>query len=100
MAHPLRDGVVVKAAVALIAPLGIVRLAGSCRFLLLDVRFTVAVEEVAARVTVHVPEAPGTTLLGAQVRVERIGAAAVSDSAKVLDVPLREAVMEIGRAHV
>ena len=80
MVHPLRVGVVAKNAVPLTDPAGMIRLAGTCSPLLVDIKLTVVVEEGAARVTVHVPEAPGTTLLGAQVRVDRVAAALVNES--------------------
>ena len=72
MAHPLRDGLVVNATVPLTAPAARVKRAGGCRSLLLDDRLTVApTEDGDASVAVHVPELPGNTPVGVQVKVDR-----------------------------
>ena len=46
----------------------------------------------AVRLTVHVPEPPGATLLGAQAMLDRIAVVVVKDRVKAFDEPLSEAL--------
>ena len=92
MVHPRRAGVVVNVTVPITAPALIVTLAGTMRSLLVDSRFTIAVDEGAARVTVHVPEPPGTTLLGAQTKADRIAVDPFNATVRALDDRLYVAV--------
>jgi hypothetical protein len=90
--HPFRVGVAVNVTVPITAPALIVTRAGTIRSSLVDTRFTIAVDEGAARVTVHVPEPPGTTLLGEQTKADRIAVDPFNENVRALDDPLYVAV--------